>query len=72
MDGHILITCGIVLMLCFRGVQQNETMPLWIALAASLSLLLYCGLIFPFLKSFGMMAVSLVTTVAVLIRIINP
>ncbi len=53
MDGHILITCGIIQMIAYKGLLTNESWAYYVAFAATISLLIYCGMIFPFLKSFG-------------------
>lgn len=55
MDGHVLITCGVMQMLAYKGLQGTEHWGYYIAGAACISLLIYCGMIFPFLKSFGTM-----------------
>jgi hypothetical protein len=52
MDGHILITCGLIQMITFIGLQNNERWAYYIAATACVSLLIYCAMIFPFLKSF--------------------
>ena len=69
MDGHILITCGAVQLLCFKGIQSGIPYANYIAFAATLSLLVYCGMIFPFLKSIGMMLVQTVVLVALISKI---
>ncbi len=51
MDGHILITCGAMQMISAVGFAKNETWAYYIAGVASISLLIYCTMIFPFLKS---------------------
>src|SRR5437763_10691175 len=51
MDGHILITCGMLDMICYAGLQNNERWAYYIAGTACISMLIYCAMIFPFLKS---------------------
>ena len=51
MDGHILITCGVMQMISYSGLRTNEPWAYYISGAACISLLIYCGMIFPFLKS---------------------
>ncbi len=51
MDGHILITCGVIQMLAYSGLKSGEHWAYYIAAAACISLLIYCAMIFPFLKS---------------------
>jgi len=52
MDGHILITCGAMQMLAYIGLKQLENWGFYVAGVACASLLVYCFMIFPFLKSF--------------------
>src|SRR5579871_1490578 len=52
MDGHILITCGIMQIIAYSGLQQHASWSFYVSGVASLSLLVYCAMIFPFLKSF--------------------
>ena len=51
MDGHVLITCGIIQMIAYKGLGTNQEWAYWVAGVATISLLVYCGMIFPFLKS---------------------
>jgi hypothetical protein len=59
LDGHILLTCGAVQMLSYKGIQQNDQYGYYMAGFATISLLVYCALIFPFLKSFGLIFLNL-------------
>src|SRR5207244_5767630 len=52
MDGHILMTCGAMQMISFVGLRSGESWGFYIAGLACIILLVYCGLIFPFLNSF--------------------
>jgi uncharacterized membrane protein HdeD (DUF308 family) len=52
MDGHILITCGTIQMISFIGLRHNEAWAYYISGTACISMLVYCAMIFPFLKSF--------------------
>jgi hypothetical protein len=60
MDGHILITCGIMQMIAWTGLKEGSNWAYYVSGAAAISLLVYCGMIFPFLKSFGMMFLNVV------------
>ena|ERR1041385_2035453 len=60
MDGHILITCGIIQMIAYKGLSGNEQWAYWVAGVATISLLVYCGLIFPFLKSLGTITLNII------------
>jgi hypothetical protein len=53
MDGHILITCGVIILFCAKGINENQQLAGIMALISSISILIYCGMIFPFLKSIG-------------------
>ena len=65
MDGHILITCGAIQMIAFKGLQADDSLALYAVGIASISLLVYCGLIFPFLKSFVTMLLNAALLLAV-------
>jgi len=50
MDGHILITCGIIQLMGY-WIKDKTGIALWTSFTATASLLVYCFMIFPFLKS---------------------
>ncbi len=52
MDGHILITCGVIQMVAYTGLKTGQPWAYYITGVACMSLLIYCGMIFLFLKSF--------------------
>ena len=58
MDGHILITCGLFQILSYKGILQNQEWGYYFAGIATMSLLIYCFMIFPFLKSFGIITLN--------------
>jgi len=68
MDGHILITCGALQMISFIGLQKNEHWPFYVAGIASISLLIYCTMIYPFLKSIGTIILNLGLLVLLVMR----
>ena len=51
MDGHILITCGVMQMISYIGLRSHENWAYYVSGFACISLLVYCAMIFPFLKS---------------------
>lgn len=51
MDGHILITCGAIQMIAYSGLKNGQPWAYYVAGVACISLLIYCGMIWPFLKS---------------------
>src|SRR3954468_20515806 len=52
MDGHILLTCGAMQMIAYLGLRNNEAWAFYVSGTACISILIYCAMIFPFLKSF--------------------
>lgn len=66
MDGHILITCGAVQMLAYSGIEEHANWAYYMAGVASLSLVIYCAMIWPFLKS----VVTTVINVALLVLLV--
>jgi hypothetical protein len=51
MDGHILLTCGAIQIIAFIGLRNNEAWSYYVSGVACISMLIYCAMIFPFLKS---------------------
>lgn len=68
MDGHILITCGALQMLAYLGLRNNESWAYYVSGIACISLLIYCAMIFPFLKS---VVTILLNTALLVLLIIN-
>ena len=60
MDGHILITCGAVQILSFNSIDKKAHWAFYMAGLASISLLIYCAMIWPFLKSVATTALNAV------------
>jgi hypothetical protein len=50
-DGHILITCGVMLLLSYTGLKNAQDWAYYIAIASCASLIIYCMMIWKFLKS---------------------
>ena len=67
MDGHVLITCGLIQVLVYPGLQQGAAWAEGLAVMASARLLIYCAMIFPFLKSIFTMALNLACIVLLLL-----
>ncbi len=59
-DGHILITCGVMLLLSYAGIKNGEALAHYICIASCCSLFVYCCMIWKFLKSIVTMAISLI------------
>lgn len=69
MDGHILITCGAASVLAYFLLKQGHALGAWLCLLCALNLIAYCAMIFPFLKSFGTMAINTVMLVLAVLSI---
>jgi hypothetical protein len=69
MDGHVLITCGLVQVLAYPGLKDGATWAMALALLASTSLFVYCVMIFPFLKSIVTMFLNLTCILLLLVSL---
>ena len=58
MDGHVLIFSGMILFVCYLMCLSKIQSGAAIGLIVAISILVYCLMIFPFLKSFGTIAIS--------------
>jgi hypothetical protein len=63
MDGHVLILSGAVLFVCYLMMLNKVQYAEVIAIIIAAFMLIYCGMIFPFLKSYVTMAISLIVIV---------
>ena len=66
MDGHVLITCGLIQAFSYMGFEKQENWAYCMAGLATVSLLIYCAMIWKFLKS----VVTIVINAAVLTLLI--
>jgi hypothetical protein len=71
MDGHILMTCGIILMTASIGVSSHHEYAYLIAGTTLLSMIIYCFMIFPFLKSVGTLFINSLTFIILIISYIK-
>jgi hypothetical protein len=71
MDGHILITCGIILMVVSTGVRLQDQYAYWVAAAALLSMIVYCLMIFRFLKSFVTLLINFFALIILIISFLK-
>jgi hypothetical protein len=60
MDGHILITCGAIQAVISSKLQSHEPWAFYIAGITTISLLVYCAMIWPFLKSVATIIINTV------------
>jgi len=63
MDGHVLMLSGVLLGVCFFMIQKNMAYAGWLSFIVGLGMLIYCCMIFPFLKSFVTMFISLIIVI---------
>ena len=59
MDGHILITCGVMQIIAGKLLQRDNVFGFYVGAVACISLLIYCFMIWPFLKSVVTMALQI-------------
>ncbi len=67
MDGHVLMLSGAVMFVCYLMMLSKIQCGATIAIIVAAFMLLYVAMIFPFLKSFGTVIIS-VMVIAVAIR----
>ena len=63
MDGHVLMLSGAVVFMCWLMMLSKIQCGGVISIIVAVFMLLYCIMIFPFLKSFGTMAVSIILVI---------
>lgn len=71
MDGHILITCGIIILFCYKGIVQNQQWAYYVGITAAASIFAYCIMIFPFLKSLVTMLISMTFLLSLIVSLIK-
>jgi len=59
MDGHVLMLSGVVLAVCYFMIQQRISYGAIISIITAIFMLVYCAMIFPFLKSFATPFISI-------------
>jgi hypothetical protein len=64
MDGHVLIFFGLILFVTWNMMKNQVPYGALITFIVALSMLVYCAMIFPFLKSFVTLFVSLMLLAA--------
>jgi len=70
MDGHVLMVGGIILLICYSGLKTNSTLAYYVCLTICISMVVYCGMIWPFLKSMVTTILSLTGTVLIILKLI--
>src|SRR6187551_2444701 len=70
-DGHILITCGVMLLLSYPGLKTGQPWAYYISLASCISLFVYCLMIWKFLRSVVTATISLAGIILLLAGLIS-
>lgn len=70
-DGLLLVTFGLILLLCFSGIQEGNNWAFWIAILACTAVIIYCLLIWPFLKSVATSSIHTLTLVWLVLVLLN-
>lgn len=63
MDGHVLMLSGAVTFMCWLMMLSKIQCGGVISIIVAAFMLLYCFMIFPFLKSFGTMSISIMLVI---------
>lgn len=63
MDGHVLILSGVMLFVCWQLARVQPSFAALLGFIIAAGMVVYCAMIFPFLKSFVTLFVSLVLAV---------
>lgn len=63
MDGHILMFSGAVVFVCYLMMLNKIQCGAVINIIIAVAMLIYCAMIFPFLKSLGTMSISILLLV---------
>lgn len=71
MDGHVLLTCGAVYIAGWYVLRQGHPIGPWLCLLAAVSMIVYCAMIFPFLKSFVTLAINVAILVMALLALLR-
>ncbi|MDB5282465.1 MAG: hypothetical protein JWO06_1540 [Bacteroidota bacterium] len=73
MDGHVLILSGAILLVCYVMLLNKISSAAVIGIIVGVGMLAYCFMIFPFLKSFITMAISvLLIIVCIRLCLVSP
>jgi len=63
LDGYALITAGLFLFVSYLMVLNKVPYGSLVGIISAISMLVYCALIFPFLKSFGTIIISILMVI---------
>jgi hypothetical protein len=63
MDGHVLIISGVIMFVCYLMMLSKIQCGITIAIIVAIGMLIYCLMIFPFLRSYVTMAISIIVII---------
>ena len=66
LDGHLLILSGVLMFVGWMMLRSGNSWGAAIGLITGISMIIYCAMIFPFLKSFGTLFISIVVSLVCL------
>ena len=66
MDGHVLMLSGVLLFVCYFMLRNNVQYGAWIALITGISMIIYCCMIWPFLKSIVTLLINVMVVIVVI------
>lgn len=66
MDGHVLMLSGAILFVCWLMLLSKIQCAVPIAIIVAVFMLIYCAMIFPFLKSLGTITISIMVIIVCL------
>ena len=71
MDGHVLMTCGIILLVTGSALHSGQDYEYTVAAVALTSMIVYCFMIFPFLKSIVTLFINSATLIILILSFIK-
>ena len=70
MDGHILLTCGVVYLFAWFMFKEDPAYALGLCIIVATSLIIYCLMIFPFLKSIFTLVLNLAMVISAILMLL--
>lgn len=70
MDGHVLILSGVIVFVCYLMMLHKIQYGPIVSIIIAVGMLVYCAMIFPFLKSFVTIIISIILII-VSIKMMN-
>jgi hypothetical protein len=71
MDGHVLMLSGVLLTVCYFMLHNNIQYGGWVALITGISMIIYCFMIWPFLKSIVTLLINVMVVIVAIKMIVD-